>query len=243
MHTRDTSSWRYPLRGKLGVVCALALLAGLVCACSYWVRAQWRQYALDRQLIAALENDDEEKALALVNAGADPTTRERPGRTALTDLVDQLLHHAPSGYGPSAVSIACGAISGSDDGTFGVYCKGPDCPALVQAMLAHGAEVNGQTGGWTLLMGAVCSNRPATARLLIKQGANVNTQLYDFRTGLPFILEMWRNENGCTFAEPPVHFAPRNHVLLHEVSPLTLAHALQHPDIEALLKRSEATVQ
>src|SRR5689334_4539956 len=56
----------------------LILLAGVVLACGLWLRAERRQYALNRQLIAALVKGDSKQALALVNAGADPNTRVKP---------------------------------------------------------------------------------------------------------------------------------------------------------------------
>lgn len=45
----------------------------------YWLfQLQRHQYALDRQLISASVKHDNQKALALVNLGADPNTPYKP---------------------------------------------------------------------------------------------------------------------------------------------------------------------
>jgi hypothetical protein len=56
----------------------------LIAVSGWWLHVQQRQYALDRQLIVALDYDDGKQALALVNAGANPNIRDMSGITALT---------------------------------------------------------------------------------------------------------------------------------------------------------------
>ncbi len=83
------------------------LMAGM----GLWVRSQQRQYALNRQLIAALINNDRKQAFALANAGADPNTRfNTPPAPTLKLLLSQLLHRssAPVDTTPTAFMFACG---------------------------------------------------------------------------------------------------------------------------------------
>src|SRR5436305_1771341 len=68
---------RKNMRGKRTVMIAL-LLFTCVAAMVPWFRAQRRQYALNRQLIAALKQENDRRALVLVSAGADPNTRYEP---------------------------------------------------------------------------------------------------------------------------------------------------------------------
>jgi hypothetical protein len=63
---------------KLIALLALLLLVGLAGGTILWLRSEQREYVLNRQLIAALVQDDDKRALALVNAGAGPNTRYAP---------------------------------------------------------------------------------------------------------------------------------------------------------------------
>jgi hypothetical protein len=60
------------------VLVTLFLLALLAAGALLWIRSERHQYVLNRQLIAALMQNDSRTALALVNEGADPNTRYMP---------------------------------------------------------------------------------------------------------------------------------------------------------------------
>ena len=62
-------------RFKRAVLLVGLLVVGTI---GLWIWRLQGQEALNRQLIAALVNDDFQKALVLVNEGADPATRLRP---------------------------------------------------------------------------------------------------------------------------------------------------------------------
>ena len=77
-----------------------------------WLRAQQRQYARNRQLIAALVSNDTNQALTLVNEGADPNSRYNPPPApSLKLMLDQLLYRSsvPADNSPTAFLLACGA--------------------------------------------------------------------------------------------------------------------------------------
>jgi hypothetical protein len=77
------------LRFFLLFACPVLLL---IAVSGGWLRVQHRQYALDRQLIVALDYDEGKQALALVDAGADPNTPySPPPAPSLTSLLNHLL--------------------------------------------------------------------------------------------------------------------------------------------------------
>src|SRR5579871_3760635 len=94
---------------------ALITLCLPICLCvssGLWFRAKEQQYALNRALIGALVKGNDEQALALVKAGADPNTRYMPNLVpTLPEMVKQLLHRSPPPRNDSltAFSIACRA--------------------------------------------------------------------------------------------------------------------------------------
>ena len=133
---------------KLSALLILGLLLiGMSLACYVWMRKEQRQYALDRQLIAALMKNDAMQALVPVEEGADPSTREVPSPApSLPSLINQLLHLSPPKANTSSTAflIACGAgfgYSRSND-IPPVFQLSPLDPHLMQAMLLHGAKVN-----------------------------------------------------------------------------------------------------
>jgi ankyrin repeat protein len=166
----------------------LLLLVGLAGSTALWLRAQQRQYALNRALIVALVKGDDKQAVVLVNAGADPNTRcELTQAPSLTDLVRQLLHRSLSGNdSPTAFMIACGGDwIGGIRVTFGAQRSRPDCMQLVQTMIVHHADVNAQDRyGWTSLLAAVSLDRRETVRVLIQNGANCDVKDKDHQTPL-----------------------------------------------------------
>jgi hypothetical protein len=157
----------------------LLLLAIPVATCVLWLRSVRRQYTLNRQLIAALVKGDDKKALALVNAGADPNTHFEPTPApTLPELMRQLFHRSPPPIHdtPTAFMIACGADWREDDeaGPAEQYLR-PDAPQLPRMMLRHGANVDiGDKDGITPLMWAAAYHRPKTTLLLLTHAAKIN---------------------------------------------------------------------
>jgi hypothetical protein len=160
------------------------LLAAFTAGTGLWLRAQRRQYALNRALIDALTQEDDQRALALVNAGADPNTSYEPTPApSFNELVMLLFHRSPSPLfndKPTAMLIACGASW---------FNMNPaphldiDAATLVRAMLRHGAQVNAQDkDGYTLLMYAAFFDHPKTVDVLLEYGANVNAQTKSGKT-------------------------------------------------------------
>jgi ankyrin repeat protein len=181
---------RYHLRRSVLFTGFLLLL--LTGGCGLWLRSQHRQYALNRQLIAALVKGDDKQALALVNEGADPNTCYKLMPVpSLLQLTRQLLHRSPLpiNASPSAFMIACGAPWKYDDEIVAAQRKAPDAAQLVQAMLTHHANINAKDEqSRTLLMWAVMINRSKTARLLLEHGANVNAQAKHGYTPLTYAI-------------------------------------------------------
>ena len=66
---------------RRGLLLTTTLIITLCGAYSVWRRVQQQQYARNRQMIYALEHNDTNAALALINAGADPNTLDASTRT------------------------------------------------------------------------------------------------------------------------------------------------------------------
>lgn len=145
----------------------------------FWLfQAQGHQYALNRQLIAALVKRDTSQALLLVNAGADPNTSyDPPPAPSLKHLWNHLLHHsalpAPENNTPRGFQIACGRPWPDPDSL--PHSTFPEAPRLVEAMLAHHANISAKDSeGRTALRWAVVSDHRQTVRVLVEHGANAN---------------------------------------------------------------------
>lgn len=157
-----------------------SLLLVVALSCLVWEWQVRRQYALNRALIAALQNSDTARALHLVQEGADPNASYLPPpRPSVQDLWNQWLHPVPRSAeikNPTAIQMACGLVwfvfKGQQFTGMG-QCR-PDAPALVEAMLRHGAdaEVRDKDFNRTLLIWAAMEQRPATVEILLKHGAD-----------------------------------------------------------------------
>jgi hypothetical protein len=165
-------------RTALFALCLFLLTAGYS---GLWLRAQQRQYALNRHLIAALVKDDTNAAIALVNEGANPNTRYTPSpMPSLNLLLVQLLHHKglPANDTPTAFTLACGDFCCSQvaGATVLPVTVHEDLP-LLNAMLVHGANIHTKVGNKrTILYEAVLMERLHTVELLLAHGADVNAQ-------------------------------------------------------------------
>ncbi|MCW3055081.1 MAG: hypothetical protein JWN14_4251 [Chthonomonadales bacterium] len=172
------------------------LLTSIVVCASLWLRAERHQYALDRQLIAALVRSDDQQALVLVKSGADPNTPCHPvSPPSLRQLWNHLLSHSPlpTTGSPTALSIACGAWY--EDNNIYRWSVISDAPLLIEAMLRHGADPNAKDqDGWTPLSWAIRENDQKTVSVLLDYGADVTRDASPLTTAVstshvePFML-------------------------------------------------------
>lgn len=149
-----------------------------------WVRAQQKQYTLNRQLIAALVKSDTKQAIVLVETGADPNTREEPTPTkTLSELVKRLLSHSSPDsvnktINPTAFMMACKVGWLDDDQTL-KRINAVDIH-LLQTMMLHGANVNAvDRRKWTALHSAIMFSvvkdfNEAFVKKLLDAGADPN---------------------------------------------------------------------
>ena len=239
------------MRRRRAILLTLLLLTGLTAACGLWLRAQQRQYTLNRQLMAALVKEDDTQALALVEAGADPQTRYEatPVPSLIDCLASAMLHRSPppANNSPTALMIACGAPWDTDYVTRQMQDSRSDNADLVQVMLRQGAKVNvADKHGCTPLMYSVSGKRRKTVGVLLASGAEVNVKTHDGCTPLmysiyaPGIMQLLlehgadvnaQDSRGCTalywvvenFASP-MHTVPYNRDIAKECVRQLLAH-------------------
>lgn len=136
----------------------------------------------DQEFIAAVEKNDANKAIKMLNQGAYINAKNQSGATALylavqngnTELVRALLSgHAdvniPNNYGLTALFPA--AQKGKTD--------------IVRLLIEKGINVNAKTDtGLTALMVAVSNGRKDSTKALIDGGADVNAKTNDDQTVL-----------------------------------------------------------
>ena len=166
------------MKSKRGLLFRKVVALALCVACAAWLYGERQQYVRNRQLIAALMRDDTQAALALVNAGADPNTTDAAHSAEfLRWRLQRWLHRLPASTigNPSAFLIACGGLARPTKEEDIHAAKTLARVRLVQAMLAHGADV--QAKGWvggSALLAAVANNHLGIAELLLQWGMNVN---------------------------------------------------------------------
>ena len=167
---------------------SLLVAALLVSGCGLWVSQAKRQYALDRQLIATLVNDDNKQAFYLINAGADANTRwDAIPPPTLKALFNQLLRHSSSSENNShtALIMACEMDENSTIGAAQERAFLNGNLTLVEAMWRHGGNLDARAeGNTTALDFAIGSGRRYTVEWLLSHGANPNVQNEEGYTAL-----------------------------------------------------------
>lgn len=66
------------MKPRRALLFSITVVLVLCAASGWWLHKERQQYALNRQLIDALEHNDTKTALTFVNEGADPNTRQSP---------------------------------------------------------------------------------------------------------------------------------------------------------------------
>jgi ankyrin repeat protein len=174
------------MKRRRALLLTFIVVFALCAACGWWLHIERRQYRLNRQLIAALEDNNTATALMLVNVGADPNTRYAPPPApSLNLLLNQLLHRSSSADdSPTAFMLACGTfwIPGDGKQIFLVDNSNDGNLPLLEKMLAHGANPNiYDINGNTPMHNAVnihCAVRTPNAEgvtaALLAHGASIN---------------------------------------------------------------------
>ena len=171
---------------KRPLILAFALLIGVSLSCFVWVRKEQRQYALNRALIVALEANDADQALYLLNAGADLNTRLEPLPAPHFVLLEGGRYSIPRLYfirpternnqSITALMIACGSWW-QDEHYNAKTVQSPD-PKLTQLLLMHGANVNAEccadtySEGYTALMTATINGNKKIIKEVLDYGGN-----------------------------------------------------------------------
>ena len=168
------------MKRKRTLILTATTVLALCTVCGLWLHKERQQYARNRALIAALEHNEPSVALALVNVGADPNTRERAAPApSLKLLVSRLLHHSPPPVNdsPTALHLACCRNWSLDGGSQRPVATFPENLPLLQAMLSHGADVRATTDNkQNALHLAAFVGRWHTVELLLKHGADANAK-------------------------------------------------------------------
>jgi ankyrin repeat protein len=140
-----------------------------------------RQELLNDALIAAIKASNTEKAVALLNSGADANAVAFYFETA--PLSERLLHKLQHWNEPFKSSVSQPAIFFLFYDT--VNDLKPENLALMAALLDHGANPNAiNSDGSTILMHTAFWGYNAQTRLLIQRGASVNARAADGSTAL-----------------------------------------------------------
>jgi ankyrin repeat protein len=228
---------------------SLLLLTSIIVAVGLWLRTQRHQDALNGQLIAALVKHDAQKALSLVNSGADPNTPCHPvPPPSLRQLWNYLLHRAPlpTTDSPTALLIACGADSTADDGTPNLWINvdRTENSQLVETMFQHGGNFNARDQDkQTPLMWAAFARYPKTVGVLLERKASVNAQDAFGCTALYRAVEVTapRDLAGTDIIRQLLANGANPNVATNAgFTPVQFAQYHHRPDLVALLRQSGA---
>lgn len=154
---------------------------------------QYRRATLDHALIAAIKARDDKKALEALAEGASGEARDtassRTFKESLLHLLNSFRHPDVSDnkYLPALLLLYDERI-----GTENADTPGPD-PAVVRALLDHGAQVNDRSGtsaicpGSTPLIYSVWYSNIDVIRILLEHGANVSAKDDKGETALDWV--------------------------------------------------------
>lgn len=221
------------------IILSLLVVPLLVGGGGLWVWQAKRQYALNRELIAALVTNDTKQALALVNRGADPNTRyNSPPAPTLKLLLNRVFHRSPdiAESSPTAFMLACRAFYKQPETAYDPQLRRKECPQLVQAMLTHGANTNEKDadGNTPVIKAAMTRNREAID-LLMAHGANINAQNRRGWTALQYVMDM---DTDIRLVQQLLAYgADPKLANINGQNALTLAQSQERPDIVALLRK------
>ena len=129
------------------------------------------QVNLNHALIAAVKRSNVEQVVALLNAGADPNTRDAPpeSRNAWHVLID-LLHnrHSSTSGSPTALIVALDQRKGTNEWL-------PQTPEIVRLLLSRGADVNAvvRNSSTPLQLAFECRPLPTANDMLIMPTENI----------------------------------------------------------------------
>lgn len=150
-----------------------------------WYSRQVRQQQLDHALIEAIKKNETQKAIALLNLGADANATDKPYQpmtfpTILADAWKQGRGNQPplhTKYYPSALLLPYTEIAVKKVGhaPFSDIISSLDNPALIEALLEHGANpYTIDDTGTTILYHAVSCHHSATVKVLLEHHMNPN---------------------------------------------------------------------
>ncbi len=158
----------------------LLVVGGLSLAFFLWVKNEERQDQMNQALIDSLSKGDFQRALKLVEAGADPNTRVKP-QPLLTwqEFLKQVIFHSTpsSKRSPTAFMVTFGEYYPEDIGDHYIppnLMRDPRLTELKQIMLVHGANVDARDDdGSTVLMRASYYGHTEHMAFVLKHGAAI----------------------------------------------------------------------
>src|SRR5579872_4003774 len=166
---------RYTVRSVLRALFLPVLFVALL---GYLTYARLRQQKLNRELIAAVKNQDTESLRSLLQHGADANATDEPDnkRKNLLDLFRDVFHFGKkTDDGPrSALRLA----------TFTRNVPN------VKLLLSYGANIKALDGyGWTMLHWAALDGQTDVAKQALNAGIDINAKDHDGHTALIIGLE------------------------------------------------------
>ena len=151
-------SWKGPL----------LLLVALAVSLGWLTYAQIRHERLNRTLMAAIQQSDTNKALAMLSEGADPDTRDYPrDKLALWQQFLNMLHGKWPGSADAPTALLRACFQG------GLRVRPPDNAPMVKALLDRGAnvDVTNIRGETPLILAVWCGKRQVSQLLIQQAGA------------------------------------------------------------------------